>query len=32
MLLESRADPDGAERMYKRVLRRNPGHVLALIG
>ncbi len=32
LLLESRCDIEGADRMYKRVFRRNPGQVHALIG
>jgi tetratricopeptide (TPR) repeat protein len=32
LLLESKCDIEGADRMYKRVFRRNPGQVHALIG
>ena len=32
LLLETKCDHEGAERMYKRVLRRNPGQVHALVG
>ena len=32
LLLETKGDLDSAERMYTRALRRNPGHLHALIG
>uniref|UniRef100_A0A7S4KST7 Uncharacterized protein n=1 Tax=Guillardia theta TaxID=55529 RepID=A0A7S4KST7_GUITH len=32
LLLETKMDTDGAERMYKRALRRNPGQIHALVG
>ena len=32
LLLETKEDLEGSERMYTRALRRNPGHLHALIG